>query len=59
MLDMIWGVFRGLWALAKYPLYFIFICLSIFVILVFINIIIELIKGKRFKKRRTSYCKKA
>lgn len=49
MLDMIWGVFRGLWALAKYPLYFIGICLGIFVILVLINIIIELLKGRRFK----------
>lgn len=58
MLDMIFGVFRGLWALAKYPLYFIFICFAVFIILVFINIIIELIKGKRFKKGEHHLVKK-
>lgn len=49
MLDMIYGVLRGLWALAKYPLYLIGICFGLFIFLVIINIIIELLKGKRFK----------
>lgn len=58
MLDMIYGVFRGLWAIAKYPLYFIGICIGIFVFLVLINIIIELLKGKRFKSGEHHIVKK-
>lgn len=58
MLDMFLGVFRGLWALAKYPLYFICICFSIFIFLVLINIIFELLKGKRFKKGEHHIVKK-
>lgn len=49
MFDMIFGVFRGLWALIKYPLYLIGIAIGVFVLFVLINIIIELLKGKRFK----------
>lgn len=58
MLDMILGVFRGLWALAKYPLYLIAICFGVFVFLVMINIIIELLKGKRFKTGEHNRVKK-
>ena len=32
MLDMILGVLKGLWALAKYPLYLIAICIGVFVL---------------------------
>ena len=58
MLDMFLGVFRGLWALAKYPLYLIAVCVGIFVFLVLINIIFELLKGKRFKKGEHRIVKK-
>ena len=58
MLDMIYGVLRGLWALAKYPLYLIGICFGLFVFLVMINIIIELLKGKRFKSGEHNRVKK-
>ena len=58
MLDMIYGVLRGLWALAKYPLYLIGICFGLFVFLVMINIIIELLKGKRFKSGEHKRVKK-
>lgn len=50
MLNMFLNVFKGIWQLLKYPLYFILIVFSLFVFLVCLNIIIELAKGKRFKK---------
>lgn len=49
MLDIFSGVFRGIWAFLKYPLYLFLIVIGIFILLVLVNIIIELIKGKRFK----------
>lgn len=49
MLDAFLGVFKGLWALFKYPLYLLLICLGVFVLLVLFNIVVELLKGKRFK----------
>lgn len=50
MLDMFFNVFKGIWLLLKYPLYFILIVIALFVFLVCVNIIIELAKGRRFKK---------
>lgn len=50
MLDMFFNVFKGIWLLLKYPLYFILILIALFVFLVCVNIIIELAKGRRFKK---------
>lgn len=58
MLDMIWGVFKGIWVFIKYPLYLIAICFCVFVFLVMINIIIELLKGKRFKAGEHNRVKK-
>lgn len=58
MFDMILGVLKGIWVLIKYPLYFICVCIGIFVFLVFINIIIELIKGRRFKTGEHNRVKK-
>lgn len=49
MLDIFSGVFRGIWAFLKYPLYLFLIIVLIFVLLVLINIVIELLRGKRFK----------
>ena len=50
MLDMFFSVFKGMWLLIKYPLYFVLVVFSIFCFLVCVNIIIEFAKGKRFKK---------
>lgn len=58
MLDMFFGVFSGLWTLFKYPIYLILIGMGIFLVLVIINIIIELLKGKRFKKGKHKRVKK-
>lgn len=58
MLDMIFSVFNGIWLLLKYPLYFILILISVFIFLVCVNIIIELAKGKRFKKGNHKSVKK-
>ena len=49
MLDIFSGVFRGIWAFLKYPLYLFLIVIGIFILLVLINIFIELLRGKRFK----------
>jgi len=53
--------FKVLWSfisILKYPLYFILGILFLFGILCFINIIIGLIKGKRFKKGKHNIVKK-
>ena len=49
MLNIISGMFKGIWAIFKYPIYLILICIGLFILLVLINIVLELIKGKRFK----------
>lgn len=49
MLDIFTGMFKGIWAIFKYPIYLILICIGLFILLVLINIVLELIKGKRFK----------
>ena len=49
MLDIFSGMFKGIWAIFKYPIYLILICIGLFILLVLINIVLELIKGKRFK----------
>lgn len=58
MLDMFFSVFKGMWLLIKYPLYFILVVFSIFCFLVCVNIIIEFAKGKRFKKGNHKRVKK-
>lgn len=58
MLDMILGVFKGIWILIKYPLYLLLICLGVFIFLILLNIIIELLKGKRFKTGEHNRVKK-
>ena len=58
MFDMILGVLKGIWIIIKYPLYFIAICFSVFLFLVLINVIIELLKGQRFKKGEHHIVKK-
>lgn len=58
MLDMIFSVFKGLWTLARYPIYLFIIVISIFTFLVLLNVIYELIKGKRFKKGKHVRVKK-
>ncbi len=58
MLQMFLGVFKGLWALVKYPLYLIFVILGVFIILIMLNIIVELLKGRRFKKGERRLYKK-
>lgn len=50
MLQMFWTVFKGIFALLKYPVYFILICFAIFVFLCCIWVCIRLAQGKRFKK---------
>lgn len=58
MLDMFFSVFKGMWLLIKYPLYFVLVVFSIFCFLVCVNIIIEFAKGKRFKKGNHKRVKK-
>ena len=58
MLDMFYGVLRGLWVFVKYPLYFCLFIFAFFIALVFINIIFELLKGKRFKSGEHNRVKK-
>ena len=58
MIDLFIGVFRGLWAIFKYPIYFFLFCFAVFVCLVLINIILELLRGRRFKKGEHRIVKK-
>lgn len=50
MFDIFINMFLGFFSFLKYPLYFILGVFAIFILLCFINIIIGLFKGKRFKK---------
>ena len=50
MLNMFLNMCKAIFNLFKYPLYFILIIFAIFVFICFVNIVIGLFKGKRFKK---------
>lgn len=50
MISSFFAVFKGLFAIAKYPLYFIGICIAIFVFLCSIWFVIRFAQGKRLKK---------
>lgn len=58
MLDIGFSILWGFISILKYPLYVILGILALFMILCFINIIIGLIKGKRFKKGKHNIVKK-
>lgn len=53
-LNILWGFI----SILKYPIYVILVLLAIFGLLCFINIIIGLFKGKRFKKGKHNIVKK-
>lgn len=50
MIEMFFSMFKVFFELLKYPLYALLIFVAIFTFSVCLNIIIELVKGKRFKK---------
>lgn len=50
MLKAFWNVLWGFIVWLKYPIFIILGLLALFYLLCFINIVIELIKGRRFKK---------
>lgn len=50
MIDIVWNIIRGFWALFKYPIYFVFACFCVFFFLVSVNIVIGFARGKRFAK---------
>lgn len=58
MLHMFFEMLKVFWELLKYPLYAVGICLFLFCLLCFINIIIGFCKGKRFKKGTRRIVKK-
>lgn len=58
MIDAFINVFLAFFAMLKYPIYILLTLLSIFVFSVFLNIIIELMKGQRFKKGSRQKIKK-
>lgn len=58
MLKIGFGILWGFISWLKYPIYFIFGILALFMILCIINIIISLLKGKRFKKGKHNIVKK-
>ena len=58
MFNIFINMFLGFFSFLKYPLYFILGVLATFIFLCFINIIIGLFKGKRFKKGKHNIVKK-
>lgn len=58
MLNMFFAMLGVFWNLLKYPIYFVLCCLVLFYFLCFLNIIIELFKGRRFKKGSRRIVKK-
>jgi len=50
MLKIFFNLLKSLIVLIKYPVYFILVCFALFTLLICINIIIQIAKGKRFKK---------
>ncbi len=58
MIDIVWNIIRGFWALFKYPIYFVFACFCVFFFLVSVNIVIGFARGKRLKKSNHNRVKK-
>lgn len=58
MIDIVWNIIRGFWALFKYPIYFVFACFCVFFFLVSVNIVIGFARGKRFSKGNHNKVKK-
>ena len=58
MLSMFFEILLGFFSWLKYPIYFIVGVVALFYLLVFINVIIGFIKGKRFKKGSRRFVKK-
>ena len=58
MFNIFINMFLGFFSFLKYPLFFVLGVLAIFIVLCFINIIIGLFKGKRFKKGKHNIVKK-
>ena len=58
MLSMFFEILLGFFSWLRYPIYFVIGVVALFYLLVFINVIIGLIKGKRFKKGTRRYVKK-
>lgn len=58
MIGIFFNMLKGVFLILKYPLYFILTCFVIFFFSVCVNIAIELIKGKRFKKGNSKRVKK-
>lgn len=58
MLSMIFQVLSAFVSWLKYPIFLIIVIIALFYFLVFVNVVISLIKGKRFKKGTRRYRKK-
>lgn len=58
MFDITIKVFKSLFGFLKYPLYIALVIIIFFYILVFINILIGFVRGKRFKKGEHNKVKK-
>ena len=58
MFDITIKVFKSLFVFLKYPLYIALVIIIFFYILVFINILIGFVRGKRFKKGEHNKVKK-
>ena len=58
MINMFFGVFKGIFNIFKFPLIFLVICLSIFIFFCAFWFIIFTLKGKRLKKGTRNFIKK-
>lgn len=58
MLDMFFSILWSFISWLRYPIYFVVGVVTLFYLLVFINVIIGFIKGKRFKKGSRRFVKK-
>lgn len=52
MLESILSVLKAFWIMIKYPIYFLLFIVCLFFLLVFIHVVIDLIKGRRFQKSK-------